>query len=153
MLILSCHQKLKEIDCNEIINDSFKGNAIIFFHKPISGSTYQFFLFPQCNADLNNKLDDVSAWGHLPEGVSFDITSDDQRFKTIFNNAKKINLKDRDQLAENLRFIYYCFAKVEFSSANDGFKNKEELKKLTLDSDTVILKYHFISRVAFKIIN
>jgi hypothetical protein len=153
ILILSCHQKPREMDCNELIEESFNGKAAIFFHKPISGSTYQIFLFPLCNVGFDNKLEEPSYWTNLRKGISFNLTSDDPQFKTLYNNSRIKNLKGRDQMAENFRSIYYCFAKVEVLCDQDGTKSVEESKKLILESSSVILKFHFISYVNFKIVD
>lgn len=150
--ILSCHQKQKETDCNDLSEQSFRGTAGIFFHKPISGSTYQIFLFPLCNEGLEDKLEELTSFHRLRKGISFNITSDDPQFKAIYNNAKKISLKGRDHMGENFKSIYYCFAKVEVSYADGGTKKtSEETKELKLESGSVILNFHFISQAKLKI--
>lgn len=153
ILIFSCHQKPKGTNCNDFIKGSFNGRAAIFFHKPISGSTYQVFLLPLCNTGRDNKSDSLSL-DSLGTGISFNITSDNVQFKTLYKNAKKISLKGRDQMAENFRSIYYCFAKVEvLFDYNDTKKTIEESKELILESGRLILKFHFVSYVSFKIID
>lgn len=151
MLIVSCQQKPRETGCNEFIEQSFKGKAAIFFHKPISGSTYQIFLIPLCNGDFDSKLEESSLWKNLGKGISFNLTSDDSQFKTLHKNAQKVNLKGRDAMAENFRSIYYYFANVEVLCDNNGTKPMEESKKLILESGSVMLKFHFISKIKFKI--
>jgi hypothetical protein len=151
ILVVSCQQKPHETGCNEFIEKLFKGKAAIFFHKPISGSTYQIFLIPLCNAGFDSKSEEPSRWANLGKGISFNLTSDDPQFKTLYKNAQKESLKDRDQMAENFRSIYYCFAKVEVLCDNNGTKTVEESKKLILESGSVMLTFHFISNVKFKI--
>lgn len=152
-LVLSCPQKPQDTGCNEIIDGSFEGKAAVFFHKPVSGSTYQIFLLPFCNADYNSKLKEPFSRDNLGIGISFNLTSDSPQFKSLYSNTEKLNLKGRDRLAENLRFIYYCLAKVEISYSRDNSKISEEAKKLMLDSNEVVLKFHFVSSVDFKIIS
>ena len=152
MLIASCQQKPEETGCNDIIETSYKGEAAIFFHRPVSGSTYQIFLFPLCNAGSDkSKLKEPPDWSSLGKGISFDLTSDNPQFRILYNNAKKANLKGRDQLAANFSSIYYFFANVDVVCNQDGAKGVEESKKLIFESDSVTLKYHFLSYVNFKL--
>lgn len=150
-LIVSCQHKPHESVCNEFIEQSFKGKAAIFFHKPISGSTYQIFLIPLCNAGFDSKLEELSHWANLGKGISFNLTSDDPQFKTLYKNAQKANLKGREQMAENFRSIYYYFTSVEVLCDKNDTKTVEESKKLILESGSVMLTFHFVSNVKFKI--
>lgn len=151
MLIVSCQQTPHKYSCEEPIQQLFEGNAAIFFHQPISGSTYQIFLFPLCDANFNTKLKKPSPWASLGKGISFTLSSDDPQFKILYKNAQKISLKGRGQMAENFRFIYYYFANVEVLCDNDDIIPAEESKKLILKSESVMLKFYFKPKVKFKI--
>lgn len=129
MLILSCQQKPRETVCDKSIDESFNGQAAIFFHKPISGSTYQIFLFPTCSTNFDSKLGESSPWDSLGKGISFSITSDNPQFKTLYNNAKILDLKGRDRMAKNFRTIYYCFTKAEVLFDKSSLKKQSKNQK------------------------
>jgi hypothetical protein len=150
-LIISCQHKPRKTVCNEFIEQSFKGKAAIFFNKPISGSTYQIYLIPLCKAVFDSKQEESSQWENLGKGISFDLTSDDPQFKYLYKNAQKERLKGREHMGENFKSIYYYSTNVEVWCDNNDTKTKEESEKLIFESGSVILKYHFISNVKFKI--
>lgn len=158
LLLFSCNQQSKIIQCDlqNSTRNKFTGSAVIFFHKPVSGSTYQFFLFPVCDIKGEEELEIFLKQHQLADGISFNITSDDERFKTVYTTSRKIELKSRDQLAENFRSIYYSFRHVEIGDIESIVKvniQKSEKKLVFRSGNEVIIKYCFRSFVNFALIN
>ena len=140
-----CNQKSKVKKCDEFAGMEFKGEVVIFFHKPISGSTYQIFLFPFCN-NVRDKESEVGfSWPKVGTGISFNITSDNPQFQTLNKNVQKIDLKDREHLAQNFRAIYYCLAKIEIFYSDLVSNIKVESMVLTFDKSRKVLRYRFVS--------
>lgn len=55
----------------------YKGNAFVFFHQPVSGSTYQIFLIPVREKTASLRLSDIAAKKMLfTTGINFILTSD-----------------------------------------------------------------------------
>lgn len=148
LLFVSCNTiKKKGLDCPDFEKEKTEREAVLFFHRPISGSTYQLFLFPVCDIAKNGIKDSLVLNEQVPAGVSFSVASDDKQFQDILRTAKNIELVGHDSLALNYRNIYYSYIRVNILSDLQELKKNKELsqKKLTLTSGTEIsLKYYFI---------
>lgn len=154
LLAASCQQLPdRKEDCPGFLDEKTGRDAILFFHKPISGSTYEMLLFPVCNSSDTNQSKDVF-FPKLGDGISFNVTSDDERYKRVFKEARNIHLNNRDSLAWNLQNIYYKYVNVNILS--DVFSPTSEYrtaeKKLIMDSgEVLLLKYQFLSSVGVTI--
>ena len=73
----------KGTDCVGIKEGQYKGKALLFFHLPVSGSTYEILLFPICGKDVSK---DIPTWPkdfEIKPGVSLNLVSDDSLLKKI----------------------------------------------------------------------
>ncbi len=152
LALSSCIQNTNKKSCEGFINGEFRGNAIILFHKPISGSTYQVFLIPVCNLDTLTSLSELSSTNKIASGISFSITSDDERFRFIKDKSQSFFLKGRDHLGENFRHIYYSLVETKIVLSEDvmGFDNKEEMKIILESGNEMEFKYNYVSSLRLK---
>jgi len=140
--------------CPNFINDRTGRDAILFFHRPISGSTYQLFLFPKCDQSNEHFKDSLTLSGQLTEGVSFSFVSDDKQFQNILRTSNKVDLVTSVSTGWNFKHIYYSFIKVDILSDMREVKphTKEIQMPLILKSGAEIsLKYHFIPYFKLKV--
>ncbi|MFT3677212.1 MAG: hypothetical protein QM781_15050 [Chitinophagaceae bacterium] len=148
LFVVSCNTTSKEAAaCPDFVKERTEREAVLFFHRPISGSTYQLFLFPVYDIAKDGIQDSLVLNKQVTAGVSFSVASDDKQFSDILRTAKNIELVDHDSLAPNYRNIYYSYIRVNILSDLQELKKDKELsqKKLTLMSGTEIsLKYYFI---------
>jgi hypothetical protein len=78
----------------------------IFFHKPVSGSSYEFIFVPVCQGNFKGEIVIDSA--KLSTGVSFVVTTDMPITKEVALRARKLPLGGHSNLAEQFREVYIC---------------------------------------------
>lgn len=154
LIFISCNSDKKE-NCKSIEAGKFSGNAIVFFHRPISGSTYELLFFPICNdisstSEIKTNISKIK----MRKGVSIVLPSDDVFFKTIDSNSFKLRLiesKDVNSIfwSINASFIYVKFSNAENTtplSINNPNRGIEKI--LTFENGSkVSLIYYFSNKL------
>ena len=149
MAIISCNRSVKSNFCNDSIDTVFSGRVVSFYHKPISGSIYQVYLFPTC--DNCNVTDASGSWGHLGTGLLFTLSSDDPNFQIIRKAGFRKLLKVQMPSADYLKSIYITNLFVSLS-----YQKKDTLPgfwglRLVTDTDSAYLLSRGIAAVSLKI--
>lgn len=104
LLFVSCEHK---VHCVGISSDHYEGVGQIFFHKPVSGSSYEFIFVPVCcQEDFKGEIVVDSA--KLSTGVSFLVTTDMSITKEVVLGARRLPLDGHSNLAEQFREVYIC---------------------------------------------
>ncbi len=143
-----------------ITNGNFKGKAILLFHEPLSGNTTEIFIFPINNYSkkgISKIPDNIFKELEISNGVSVSSIDLNSFLKEIQSRSKKISLNLNEELADNLKYFYYCIVYVDFKNAKNitsettGSKNDFlELKFKLINGDMKCLKYYIASATIFK---
>lgn len=124
LFVVSCNSPSKEsTPCPDFVKEKTGRDAVLFFHRPISGSTYQLVLFPVCDQSREQLMDSLVLSGQLSEGVSFVVVSDDKQFQDILRRSSKVDLVTSDSTGWNFKHIYYSFVKVDILSDIQSERN------------------------------
>jgi len=121
LFITGCKRKP---ECNGVNKNQYTGYGIIFYHLPISGSSYELIIIPMCGdttgLGLRNGIQNNLHKLKMLKGISVTIGSNkDSSFKTIFEAPQKLKLINEPTLAAEYQTIYACPVYIEFSGANN----------------------------------
>ena len=136
----SCKGTLKK-DCDAPIGGHYQGRAMIFFHQPVSGATYELFIFPLCAEKYPMDIEDKSSVFTFGKGVTFVCTSDNAVFRSISTGAHRLTLLGRDSLAKQLQSVNYRIVNVKFhekESKSDTDGNPQHHRYFSLVNGTKI---------------
>jgi hypothetical protein len=108
-------------ECSSIKNGQYAGYAIVFYHKPDSGSMVEISIVPACGDTLKLKSDIENGIKELKilEGITYNVGIRDSSFMKVFENSRKINLLNNQTLASELRVVYACPVYVEFKDGQN----------------------------------
>jgi hypothetical protein len=155
----SCSDINRSVGCNSISNGHYKGLAVIFYHKPVSGSTYEMLLFPVCGDAPGSNVkgitgEDISKEFKFQKGVSFNIASDDSLFFSVLHTSHNLSLNGKEKFTKSLQSIFFNVVYIEFSNAENNTsqttsnKTSEVNKKLNLGAGREVeLTYYFSNRM------
>lgn len=143
LLLVSCRCKA---DCVGVTSTHYEGNGQIFFHKPVSGSTYEFIYIPVCGMKPNGKLD-LRTENLLP-GVSFTCTSDSPLTREVLKAARRFSVNSYSNLAEQFQEIYICPIYIDIeglvnAKVNSDQQSENNKKVMTIENRKVIITYFY----------
>ena len=149
-LLLCCN---RASECGGVKNGQYGGYAIVFYHKPDSGSMAEISIIPTCGDTLNLKGDIESSIKELKifEGVSYAVGIRDSSFIKVLERSQKINLLNNQTLASELRVVYACPDYIEFNGAENitesttGSKQNSIHKKLVFENGQQVTLEYFLS--------
>lgn len=156
LLIASCQHNRS---CIGVSSDHFEGEGQIFYHKPISGNSYEFIFIPVCQRDFKGELVIDSA--NLSTGVSFVVTTDMSITKEVVCGARKYKIDGYSNLAEQFRDIYICPVYLQIEGITNDTKTitgQHDLnvkKEMIIRNKKVVITYFysdFLKIKAFKIL-
>ena len=142
LFVFACTSREQRL-CTELDGTPYTGQTVILYHQPISGSTYELFLFPVCGLELREP---GRIWDSRGPGISLNLTSDDPMFRLLAEAAVKLPLKVNENLAENFKSIYVCRAQIRMKDYLISDRGEKSKKILKLNNDIATLHY----RVAWK---
>lgn len=118
IVFLGCRSKQ---NASEIKEGKYKVYAIVFFHKPVSGSNYEMLIIPTSmdslslletlKSDISNIKIDI--------GVSYSDNYYNKGFSAIIDSATKVKLLNNSTLAPRFQVIHICPVFVDFSNAQN----------------------------------
>jgi hypothetical protein len=156
-MTISCCTPQKGTDCIGIKEGQYRGKAMLFFHRPGSGSTYEILLFPICGKNVSS---DIATWPkdfEIKPGVSLNLVSDDSLFKKILNHSRLWSLAKREQLDKSLQSIYVATADIEVNGIENVTRtitgsNKDTIKAELYFSNgkDISLSYVYISQMSLR---
>jgi hypothetical protein len=103
LVIISCQNTDY---CVGVATTNYEGKGQVFFHKPTSGSSYEFIYIPVCKTNFKGELE-LNSDKFLP-GISFTVTSDLPLTKAILGAATRLSLDGNTSLAEHFKEVYVC---------------------------------------------
>jgi hypothetical protein len=151
LILLSCN---KYHTCVGIKDGKYSGYGVVFYHKPVTGSSYELIMVPTCN-DSIDLIGRVKA-GKLTNmlGVSIDMNSRNPLFDEVYRNSAKFRFLNNDSLAPEFRLIYVCAVNIQFDNADNDTKLVTHLSSDILtekivfeDSSEISLKYFIATEV------
>jgi hypothetical protein len=157
LLFISCQHK---IDCVGISSDHYEGMGQIFFHKPISGSSYEFIFIPVCQRDFKGAFVIDSA--NLSTGVSFVVTTDMSITKEVVRGARRFTIDGYSNLAEQFREVYICPVYLNIEGITNDTKattnqhNVNVRKEMIIGNQKISITYfytNFPKIKAFKVLS
>lgn len=156
-MTVTCCSPQKRTDCVGIKEGRYKGKAMLFFHRPVSGSTYEILLFPICGKNVSS---DSATWPkdfEIKPGISLNLVSDDSLFKKILNNSRLWSLAKREQLDKSLQSIYVATADIEVNGIENVTRTITGSNKDTIKAElyfnngkNISLSYVYVSQVSIK---
>ncbi len=118
--ILSCN---KNHTCIGIKDGRYGGYGLIFYHMPVSGSSYELVIVPTCSdsLDLVGEIVNGTKLKNMI-GVSVNMNSRNTFFEGIYKNSVRLRLFNNDSLAPQYRVIYICPVYIQFENADNATK-------------------------------
>jgi hypothetical protein len=144
LVIISCQNT---DNCVGVAPTNYEGKGQVFFHKPTSGSSYEFIYIPVCKTNFNGELELNS--DKLFPGISFTVTSDLPLTKAILGAATRLSLDSNTNLAEHFKEVYVCpiYLRVE-GIANDtkiitGHQFENIRKEMIIENKKLVITYFY----------
>lgn len=154
-ILVSCN---KLHTCIGIDEGKYSGYGLIFYHKPVTGSSYEQIIVPTCN-DSSALIEKIKNSGKLVKviGVSIGMNSKNTLFEGINKNSEKLRLLNNDRLAPEFRVVYVCPVYIQFENAENDTKLVTHLSSDILsenmvlqDGSEILLKYFITTEVQIK---
>lgn len=152
-LLIGCN---RDIECKGIKDNQYSGYAIVFYHKPVSGSMIEVTIVPSCGDTLNLKNLSERSFKDIKllRAVSYRVGIRDSLFANVFMKSRKIVLLNNQTLASELRNVYACPVYIEFDGAQDiteatvnNMQNNLHEKLVFDDSLQIVIEYFLSSKL------
>jgi hypothetical protein len=140
--------------CNTFVGNSFEGQGIIFYHRPVTGDLYHLYFVPVCEnpkqiiEQLNRKSFDVTAGA----GISFNLIGSSSPVLQLKKFSKNLSLLNRKNLAREYQTVFVCPAylscsNVENLSVRRTFPDSTISADYEFDKGKFSFRYFFAGRI------
>ena len=130
-----------------IVNGSYKGYAIAYYHIPISGNMVEVIIIPVAGdtSSLRTSVEYSISKVRSRMGVSTILNLHSYFFQEISRKSKKITLVNNPTLAKEYQSIYSSCVYIDFTNANNNTKYVIGSSDTTLQESFVLKNnYHTV---------